>query len=185
MYQEIKGDLLDLFDKGMFDAIGQGCNCFNRMRSGIAGQISQQFPGAVEADNKTKPGDKDKLGIFSYWDHPNGSRLYNLYSQYNYGREDGHLYLDYKALNMAFRTMKANLISKVFRPKEPGDLLIKRHLEIGFPQIGCGLAQGDWDKVRNTIQKVFKYHDITVVIYESNTNNTNKEPQNQSLWDGR
>lgn len=184
MYQEIKGDLLNLFDKGMFDAIGHGANCFCKMKSGIAGQISKKFPGATEADIRTKPGDKGKFGVFSYWDHSNGSRLYNLYSQYNYGREEGHLYLDYKALNMSLRNMKANLWTRLC-PIDPNNKMhrihLKKPMEIGFPQIGCGLAQGDWERVKKIIQNVFKYHDITIVIYETNTN---KKPQSKNLWDG-
>jgi O-acetyl-ADP-ribose deacetylase (regulator of RNase III) len=36
---------------------------------------------------------------------------------------------------------------------------------IGLPQIGCGLAGGDWDIVRNLIQEIMIDCDVTVVIY--------------------
>jgi O-acetyl-ADP-ribose deacetylase (regulator of RNase III) len=153
-YREIDGDLLELFDLGVFDAMGHGANCFCRMRSGIAGQISKKFPGAVYADNKTEPGDKKKLGNFTYWEHPNASRLYNLYTQYHYGREENHQYLDYMALESALMNMKVHL-----------DKEEEKVLDIGLPKIGCGLAQGDWVRVKGIIQLIFDDHNITIVNY--------------------
>lgn len=159
-YNEISGDLLYLFDKGTFDAIGHGANCFCRMKSGIAGQISKQFPGAVEEDNKTIPGDKKKLGNFTHWTHPNRSRLYNLYTQYNYGRVENHLYLDYMALESALMNMREDLKNYTAKHNLGG-----KTLHVGFPKIGCGLAQGNWTRVNGLIRLAFDRHNITIVNF--------------------
>jgi O-acetyl-ADP-ribose deacetylase (regulator of RNase III) len=36
---------------------------------------------------------------------------------------------------------------------------------IGLPQIGCGLAGGDWEIVKKIIQDEFADCNVTVVIY--------------------
>ena len=36
---------------------------------------------------------------------------------------------------------------------------------IGLPQIGCGIAGGDWDVVKLLIKQELKDCDVTVVIY--------------------
>jgi len=155
-YREIKGDLLHLFDKGFFDAIGHGANCFCTMGSGIAGQIHKKFPGAYEEDCHTIKGDKSKLGSFTYWPNPkNGSILYNLYTQYNYGRKVGNQYADYKAIREALEGMRDHMHEK-----------LKRTLEIGLPQIGCGLGQGDWKIVKQIIRDVFHKDNVTAVIFD-------------------
>lgn len=38
--------------------------------------------------------------------------------------------------------------------------------KIGLPQIGCGLAGGDWNKVKEIIKKELKDCFVTVVIYK-------------------
>lgn len=57
-----KGNLLDMAESGDFDVIIHGCNCFCRMKSGIAGQIAQRYPIVVDKDNETRVGDMSKLG---------------------------------------------------------------------------------------------------------------------------
>jgi O-acetyl-ADP-ribose deacetylase (regulator of RNase III) len=39
-------------------------------------------------------------------------------------------------------------------------------MRIGLPQIGCGLAGGDWNRVKEIIQRELKDMDVTVVIYD-------------------
>lgn len=61
----VKGDLLQLAADGHFDVIVQGCNCQCRMRRGIALSISERFPAARDADLRTEPGSRAKLGGYS------------------------------------------------------------------------------------------------------------------------
>ena len=57
------GNLLDMFDEGYFRIIGQGCNCFNTMGSGIAAQISKKYPQAYVEDCKTIIASKSHLKL--------------------------------------------------------------------------------------------------------------------------
>ena len=147
-----KGDLLDR-EKFKFNAIVHGCNCFHTMKSGVAGQIAERYPEAIEADKMTEFGDKKKLGSISVGAVELGDDPYliiNAYTQFEYGT--GKVHLDYEALEAA-----REQINEVFKPED---------YTLGFPQIGCGLAGGDWDKVEEIMNKVFKDREITVVIYE-------------------
>lgn len=57
-YKEIKGDMLEMFDKGDFHIIAHGCNCYATFGTGIALTIGKKYPEAMEADrnNPTRKG---------------------------------------------------------------------------------------------------------------------------------
>ena len=76
----------------------------------------------------------------------------NSYTQYNYGRN--HSDGDDKPLSYEALTLCLRKINHKFKGKH-----------IGLPQIGCGLAGGDWEKVKAIIQKELVDCDATVVIY--------------------
>lgn len=143
----VKGNLLTMFEKGDFDVIAHGCNCFHMMGAGIAGQIAVKYPQALEADRATTTkGDLLKLGSLSIAVTDHGL-IYNLYSQYHPGKN-----LDYTALRLSLKKMA--LMTK------------GRDHKIAFPQIGCGIAGGHWNRVKQMIEKIFKGQDVTFVIYE-------------------
>lgn len=142
MYKEIKGNLLDLFDQGEFEIIGHGCNCKCIMGAGIAKQIKERYPEAYFSDRNSILISVEKLGNFSSNEE---ETIFNLYSQYEPGKN-----LDYEALTLALR--KINMCYK--------------GLHIGLPQIGCGIAGGDWNRVKSIIQQELKDMDVTIVIYE-------------------
>lgn len=148
-YREVKGDLLLLFDLGKFDAIVHGCNCFHTMGAGIAGQISLYYPSAYQADLKTLRGDKSKLGTYtSTWisnTSEKGGVIINAYTQYEPGKN-----LDYEALARVLHRINEDYSD----------------FHIGFPQIGCGIAGGDWEIVRAMIRDYMTKCRVTVVIYE-------------------
>ena len=60
MYKLLNGDLLDLAERGEFDVIVQGCNCFNTFGAGLARQIKERFPDAVLVENRTSGNDFEK-----------------------------------------------------------------------------------------------------------------------------
>lgn len=135
----VKGDIIRLTLKGDFDVIVQGCNCFNTMGAGFAKQVKKVFAEAWQADQKTRKGDRTKLGTITYAliEHQ-GREFYviNAYTQFNYGREKIQ-YVDYDAVRSCFKE-----IAKVFENKH-----------IAYPKIGCGLAGGDWNVVSNIINE--------------------------------
>jgi len=194
-YREIKGDLIELTKLGEFDVIAHGCNCFCTMGAGIAPQMAENFgcdefemellyethfdeDGEAYKAKTQNHGNINKLGQIDYehqylwFDHPNAKDglavamghkttgqpnvkdlfVVNAYTQYKYGRnhEDGVANpLDYEALTLCMRK-----INHIFKGKK-----------IGLPQIGAGLAGGDWNRIKAIIQTELKDCETTVVIY--------------------
>lgn len=187
---EIHGDLIKLAQQGEFDVIAHGCNCFCTMGAGIAPQMAKAFgcdqfekerlyeqvheidglEYTVETGNK---GDINKLGTIDYkkisFNKERGHRIggyslpkpdsiieftvVNAYTQYSYGSNhaDGVARpLDYEALTLCMRKM-----NKVFAGKH-----------IGLPQIGSGLAGGNWNRISSIIEQELRDCKVTIVIYK-------------------
>lgn len=147
------GNLLDQPD---IEAIVHQANIYHTFGAGIARAIRDTFPYAFAADKEFAPsGDEDKLGDFSVgsaWDSgvPVGFNplVINLYSQV--GLSPSHTSYDYmvEALSHLVQFLTLMDIRKV-----------------GFPyQMGCGLADGNWEIVKVIIEQAFKDSDIEVVI---------------------
>ena len=131
------------------------CNCFHTMGSGIAKILKEEHPEVFEADLTTKFGDKSKLGTFSkaqIKNHVSLKYVFNLYSQYNFGKG---LRTDYLALEEGF----AEILYWCSVHN------IKR---IGIPYlIGCGLAGGDENTVLSILEKVQKETpEVEIEIYK-------------------
>jgi O-acetyl-ADP-ribose deacetylase (regulator of RNase III) len=160
-YQEIEGDLIEYAKQGMFDVITHGCNCICTMGAGIAPQMAKAF-GCNKFEMELWGPVFEKLGNIDYqtlvlgehtiWnllDYKNNRNepeltVVNSYTQYTPGKN-----LDYEALTLCMRK-----INHVFKGKH-----------IGLPQIGAGLAGGDWEIIKQIIQKELKDCKITIVIY--------------------
>lgn len=140
----IKGDLINFAKQGYFDIIVHGCNCANIFGAGIAKQIKREFPKAYEADKHTEYGSKEKLGNYSSV-NVNNFIIVNAYTQYNIGYGSA----DYDAIKNVF-----NKINKDFNG-----------LRIGYPKIGCGLAGGNWNIVKEIIDEELDGQDHTLVEY--------------------
>lgn len=145
-YKEIEGDLLDLFDQGQFDIIAHQCNCFHTMGGGIARLIKARYPAAFAADMSTEYGDVNKLGNFST-SHQKQGIIINIYSQYS--TSTSRRETNYFALGTAFTKIN--------------ELRIFKELRIGMPLIGCGLAGGDWNIVKDIIHETLIDMDVTIV----------------------
>ncbi len=169
-YNEVEGDLIKLAKEGKFDVIAHGCNCHSTMGAGIAPQIARAF-GADKFTMELWGSTIQKLGNIDYktfvlgkdaiWSLDNADNkknepeltVVNAYTQYNYGRNhiDGTFKpLDYEALTLCMRKM-----NKVFKGKH-----------IGLPQIGAGLAGGDWEVIKKIIQTELLDCEVTVVLYK-------------------
>lgn len=142
-YREIKGDLITLAKEGEFDVIAHGCNCFCRMKRGIAPQMAEAF-GCDMFNLETKSlweGDINKLGQIEYnWinikdknstsytkNDIHALAVVNAYTQYHWDTNTKPL--DYEALTLCLRK-----INHIFKD-----------MHIGLPLIGCHLAGGVWD----------------------------------------
>lgn len=139
-----KGDLL----KANVDIIGHQCNCQGSMGAGIAKQIANKFPN-VENEykklcNSKKP--EELLGTCQVVQTYDQS-VANLFGQNRYGR--GKRQTDYKALRKSLEELRDNYPDQI----------------IGLPYgIGCGLAGGKWEIVKQLIEITFD--DEQVVIYK-------------------
>ncbi|MDA3854977.1 MAG: macro domain-containing protein [Candidatus Woesearchaeota archaeon] len=151
MYREIKGNLITLALSGTFDVIAHGCNCFCTMGAGIAKDIRKNFKEAYSADLQTSRSDYLKMGNYSKG-YKSDLWVINAYIQYYYGQNSPgcNQSLDYEALTVCLRKINQEFFGQ----------------HIGLPQIGCGLAGGDWNKVKEIIQKELINCNVTVVIYE-------------------
>jgi len=145
--KEIEGDLIKLANKGVFDVIGHGCNCFCTMGKGIALSMKNAYPEIVMVDNCTRKGDKNKLGDFSYVDYGELIVL-NLYTQYKYGSDVPDI--DYSAVRGCMQRIKK---------KYSG-------MRIGLPLIGAGLGGGDWNRISKIIEEELKDEDVTIVHFK-------------------
>lgn len=145
-YTEIKGNLIAMAKESKFDIIGHGANCKKMMGAGIAYQIAREFPIAYQADKIDTRMPRQRLGDLTYTQYGDNLFVVNLYTQYEGGPN-----LDYSALELSLRKMT---------------LIFNKNLKIGLPQIGCGIAGGDWEKVKEIIQRVLSDYDVTVVMYE-------------------
>lgn len=159
----IHGDLLKIVDEYVRDMdtpvlVIHCCNCFHTMGAGIAKQLAKKWPKVLVADKEFSPkGDITKLGKVSYAEiHPK-LVVANAYGQYRYGRKKGsgargaHApNVDYKALEMCLQD-----IAKKYGSTHT----------IIYPQIGAGLAGGDWSIIQPMIQTCFQSCNHIEVVY--------------------
>jgi O-acetyl-ADP-ribose deacetylase (regulator of RNase III) len=151
----IDGDLIKLAKEGMFDVIIHGCNCFCKMRKGLALQMANAFNcDTFPLEHLGRQGDIGKLGCVDYKKFPdiktpNGC-LYvvNAYTQYHWQEASSSGQpVNYAALQVCFTK-----INQLFKGKK-----------IGIPRIGAGLAGGEFILIKQYIERECPNEDITVV----------------------
>lgn len=160
-YKEVDGDLIELALKGEFDVIAHGCNCFCTMGAGIAPQMAKAFGCDKHTlEGPRQSGNINKLGQIGLMDFELPNKILtvvNAYTQYGPGfshRKEATHPLSYPSLILCLQKM-----NKIFKG-----------MHIGLPQIGCGLAGGDWASVKGLIEQYLTDCDVTVVIYKPKEN---------------
>jgi O-acetyl-ADP-ribose deacetylase (regulator of RNase III) len=173
----IEGNLITLAKQGHFDVITHGCNCFCTMGAGIAVDMRLNFDcDKFPMEAPEYRGDMNKLGTIDYQvknlvlDKPikvgnlnllapdfGGFPLVviNSYTQYRYGSNhpDGMRNpVDYDAITLCMKK-----INHIFKGKS-----------LGLPKIGCGLAGGEWNVVRQIIEREIFDMDVTVIDFKHN-----------------
>lgn len=143
-YREIKGDLLELFDKGEFDIIAHGANTMRKMDAGIALQIKNKYPSVYYADLYDTRNSLQKYGDYSF-----NENIYNLYTQLLPGP-----YADITAIKMCLKKLNYLFYSNINK------------ISIGLPLIGCGIGGLKWEYVKPIIQEELQDMNVTVVFYD-------------------
>ena len=153
----VHGDLVkNVKSNNRLSAYAHQCNCFCRMGRGIAPQLARLVPELRQADDKTVPADRGKLGTVTYADFKD-SRVFNVYSQYHWNKypvaPDGRL-TEYIALHAGLKKVREYLLNKPTHKQT-----------LGIPLIGCGLAKGKWGDVLKIINAVFENTDIQITVF--------------------
>lgn len=146
MIEYKQGCIIEAFKSGYIEAIGHQCNCMNTMGSGVAKAIKDAYPEAYEADCQTTKGDVSKLGSLTFVIVPVNRHapgmIFNLYGQYDYGREPGKVYTDIEALHSALQQMRLFVDAAGIT-------------SVGFPKLGAGLGGANWADVEMLIELHF------------------------------
>lgn len=143
------------------DIIVQQVNCLGKMGAGVAKAIYTKYPEVrkeylkfhkkeIKKVSKTS----DLLGLVQFVDVSDGKIVANVFGQdkIQNGWRDTAVY-----------TKEDKLIEGIQKVKE---LAEKQGFSIAIPyEIGCGLANGDWDSVRPKIEAVFEDSTVDVVFY--------------------
>ncbi|MBX4152387.1 macro domain-containing protein [Paenibacillus lautus] len=148
MIKIIEENLLDASE----DIIGHQVNCQGVMGSGVAkllrDKYSNLYPSYKQFCSNHNPHDLlGKCHIVKTGDKYTA----NLFGQLNYGRQKVR-YTDYDALK------KSLVILRIAAQR--------RNLSVALPyNIGCGLANGDWNIVYGIIDEVFSDREVTLYKY--------------------
>ena len=154
MIQTTKGNVLSV-TRGI---IVHGCNCHGVMGGGIAKSIKAEWPGVFKAYRAYYEAYGLRLGeiipvaspalarknprlIARQWvanELPEDVIVVNAMTQYDYGRDPDIVYVDYDAVLATFA--RSRILAKA------------TGLPVHFPLIGCGLANGKWDRVGPLIE---------------------------------
>lgn len=164
MYNEITGNLITLAQTGEFNVIVHGCNCFCTMKRGIAPQMDKAFgcnnPDIFLQENNFYKGDIKKLGNIEGRlrsrdgsERPGGNLkefiiVVNAYTQYHW--DTATKPFDYHAFILICKKL-----NKIYEGKH-----------IGMPRIGSHLAGGDWEQIKEIIQKELKDVNVTIVNFQ-------------------
>ncbi len=151
-YNEINGDLIKLAQKGEFDVISHGCNCYCVMSAGIAPQMARAFGcDRFPMEDVDTRGFINKLGQIDIQIKPIGpdKAVYVVNSYTQFVPNVASIPIDYEALTLCMRK-----INHVFSGQH-----------IGLPKIGAGLAGGDWNRIKDIIQRELVDCDVTIVMF--------------------
>lgn len=156
----INGDLL----KSPLQFIAHQVNCRGAMGSGLAKQIKLKYPHAYMCykENLSFNTSEDMLGFgeFIKVDETAYGPKYviNIYAQNFYGHNG--CYTDYYAFESAWRKVIADMRCEF--SKEDGCQLC-----IGIPyKIGCGLAGGDWNVIKDILERIEKTTNVLFIAYK-------------------
>lgn len=162
--KKVKGNIIDMIERGEITATAHGCNCFHTMGSGIAKTFNEYTDGKLlEADKQTVYGDINNLGNYTSIDF-NGVKFFNIYSQYIHagqfkGNRDGLVYVNWVAVSNAL----FNVVTELSKNDDS---------VLALPYIGCGLAGGEEESLIAILDEIseceelFEGGKLTILLVE-------------------
>ena len=148
-----KGNLLKKSLEGKFDVIIYFGNCFNSPISLLGKEIRELFPLSKYIDNRTKKGDKRKMGGYSKCevnlreiDYKINKKLVVINAYLYYSNKDPQF--EYKYLKFFFKLIKKNYTGK----------------KIAFPLIGNGLKNISITKICEIIDNELNGEEYYLVL---------------------
>lgn len=154
---------------GTLIALVHGCNAQGRMGSGIALEIRNTYPEAYEKYNTQYTNSGLSLGESVVWTPSNPEnetfQIWNMITQEFYrgfkhsnGLIEPHdkVFVDYDAVKKGFTDLNNEVLNwaglnYIYYPGTDKEITTEiKDIEVHFPKIGAGLANGDW----NTIQEI-------------------------------
>lgn len=158
MVKYFNGDLL----KSGCNIICHQVNTLGVMGAGIALQIKNRYPECFQYYNnictKYKDAQEELIGGLQLWasEYSNSPTIANFFSQKGLGK---NVQTDYNAFRTCCQKLKYD-INIYYKPSK---------IRIGFPyKIGCGLARGNWDIVKQIIEEEFADDIWNVEIWRYN-----------------
>lgn len=146
----VEGDLI----KDGPRAICHGCNARGSMGAGIAFHLRKPYPEIYDDYRRVfvEQGKTLRLGQ-TIWTRCRDNRLViNAITQADYGRDPNTVYADYDAIREAVgeidRIARATQVDPAEAERRGG-----RIETVGFPKIGAGLANGDWNLIADIIER--------------------------------
>lgn len=135
--------------------LGHQVNCCGVMGKGLALSIKQVYKEAYlsyrELYDSYDDYNKDKLLGKCQIVKSKNKYIANLHGQMNWGNNKNTIYTNYDKLKEALFSLK--------------EFAKKNKLSVAIPfNIGCGYANGDWNKVYEYIKEAFK--DYYIIIYK-------------------
>ena len=136
--------------------IAHGCNSMGVMGSGVARVIKAKYPEAYACYRRRYEEEGLNIGDVILAPCENGKIIANCITQKYYGREKGHIYLDYAALRHCIVILNdfAKSVKKV---------QLLESLIVAMPMIGSGLAGGNWNKISKIL--LDESSEFEIVVY--------------------
>lgn len=149
-----RGDILD----SDANIIAHQVNCMGFMNDGLAKRIRETYPQVFERYKKTcedfhkNKESKRLLGKFQVVELPDGQQIYNIFGQYQFGRDK--CFTNYDALREALTDIES--CARLNNQK------------VALPyKLGCGLSGGEWTIIEAIIIDVFAESEVVVELWKN------------------
>ncbi|MDM5298201.1 macro domain-containing protein [Bacillus pumilus] len=155
MIRIVEGDILNTTK----NIVCHQVNCKGVMGAGLAKQIKSKYPNVYKEYKRLCENqniENKLLGATQFVDVSGNKTIANLFAQYSYGVKTRQT--DYEAMKLCLNSL--NSIIKTDYSKYKG-------CSIAMPYgIGCGLAGGDWNIVKQMIDDILADCDVTIYKFK-------------------